>query len=210
MTPSFPVVLVLVAAASASAQRNPWFFQPLAQVREFLQLSDSQLQTILTNNGEYNRWAFEKQTRIQQVQTEIVHETAKENLDPVALGVRYAEVETTCREMKLQAATYQKKNADVLTDAQKAKMKILEEAMKLAPVIGESQGGNLMGGFAYAPLFFTSTSGGVGGSLIGGVIPTANGCYSPGLTAVIRTGDFSSEAVSASEPGRSARRSPLP
>ncbi|HWQ53958.1 MAG TPA: hypothetical protein VN442_09745 [Bryobacteraceae bacterium] len=38
-----------------------------ASAKEFLQLSDSQLETILANNGEYNRFSQEKQTRIRQV-----------------------------------------------------------------------------------------------------------------------------------------------
>ncbi len=61
-------------AFTLSAQQNP-FFAPLVQVKQFFQLSDPQLRTILMNNDEYNRWSFEKQNRIRQVQTEIVEET---------------------------------------------------------------------------------------------------------------------------------------
>jgi len=184
---------LLMIGASAWAQPNPWLYQPLGQVQQFLQLTDTQLQTILTNNGNYNQFAMTKQTRISQLQSEIATETAKDTLDPMALGVRYAEIETICREMKDQASTSQQKNTSVLTDPQKAKLQVLQDALKLAPVISDAQSGNLIGTFAYAPLFFTGTSGGtVSGSIIGGFIGPASGCYSPFPTAVVRTGDFSS------------------
>ena len=187
------LVVVALSATSASAQPNPWFYQPLGQVQQFLQLTDSQLQTILTNNDAYNQFAMTKQTRISQVQSEIATETAKENLDPMALGVRYAEIETICREMKDQAVTYQTKNTAILTDPQKAKLQVLQDAVKLAPVISDAQSGNLIGPSTYAPLFFTSTSGGTtSGSVIGGVIGPVSGCYSPSITGVLRTGDFTS------------------
>src|SRR5437867_10752431 len=93
---------LLLFATSAWAQTqtfpNPWFYQPLAQAKDFFQLSDAQLQAILTNNGDYNQIAITKQTRISQLQTEIAAETAKDTLDPMALGSRYAEIETICRE----------------------------------------------------------------------------------------------------------------
>ncbi len=189
---SFSAMLLLIAA-SAWAQPNPFkWYQPLGQVKAFLQLSDGQLQTILTNNDEYNRWSAEKQSRIRQVQSEIAEETAKEPLDPNALGIRYAEVESICREMKDRATEYRTRNMDVLNQDQKAKLKVLEDAMKLAPIISEAQYGNLIGGSSSAPYAFTSTSVGIGGSVIGGIIGPANGCYLPFPTGVVRFGDFTS------------------
>jgi hypothetical protein len=191
---SLPAILFLiVACASAQTQTvpNPWFYQPLGQVQQYLQLTDAQLQTILTNNGDYNQFAMTKQTRISQLQTEIAAETAKDSLDPMALGVRYAEIETICRDLKNQAGTYQQKNTSVLTDPQKAKLQVLVDAVKLAPAISDAQSGNLIGSSTYAPLFFTSTSTGTtSGSVIGGILGPVSGCYSPIPTAIVRTGDF--------------------
>lgn len=189
MKRSTTLVLSLFAA-SAWGQTvtvpNPWFYQPLGQAQQFLQLTDSQLQTILTNNNDYNQFAMTKQTRISQLQAEIAAETAKDTLDPMALGTRYAEIETTCRELKDQATAYQTKNTAVLTDPQKAKLQVLRDAVNLAPVISDAQSGNLIGSSTYAPLFFTSTSTSVGtsGSVIGGMIGPVGGCYSPSRTAV--------------------------
>ncbi len=174
------LAFLLLIVTSAWAQPNPWFYQPLGQVRQFLQLTDSQLQRILTNNDEYNRWSAEKQTRIWQVQSEIADETARDSLDPMALGIRYAEIESICRETRNQATAYQKKNTDILTDPQKARLKLLEDAMKLAPVISEAQGGNLIGEFTYAPPFFTNASGStISSGMIGGIIGPATGCSLP-------------------------------
>ncbi len=182
MKPSIPAVLLLFVT-SAFAQS---FFRPYEQLRQFLQLTDSQLQSILTNNGEYNRFVQEKQARIWQVQVEIREETAREPLDPPALGIRYAEIEALCREMKDRADRLRTKNVDLLNADQKTKLKILEDALKLAPVVAEAQYGNLMSVSVPAPYAFTSSAIGIG--VIGGGI---SGCYMPLIpTTAIRRGDF--------------------
>ena len=179
--------IILVCAASASAQLMPTFYQPLGPVKEFLQLSDSQVQSILSNNNEYSQWSLGKQSRIQQVQTEIAQETAKPNLDSMAIGVRYTEVELICRDIRQQIPVYQKKNTDVLTDSQKAKLKVLDDAVKLAPIIAEAQNANLMvgGGSSYSTGAF-----GLGAISFAGVPALANGCYSPFPGNVIPSSRF--------------------
>jgi hypothetical protein len=113
------------------------------------------------------------------VQSEIADETGKSPLDPNALGIRYAEIQAICREMKDRANEYQTRSMNVLNQDQKTKQKVLEEALKLAPVISEAQYGNLIGGSTSAPYAFTSASLGIGGSVIGGIIGPVNGCYLP-------------------------------
>src|SRR5262249_16061580 len=152
----FPApVTLLVFAASAWAQ--PTFYQPFQQVQQYLQLTDSQVQTILSNKNDYNQLATSRQPRISQLQTEIATETSRDTLDPMALGTRYAEIETICRELKSQAGTYQQKNTSVLTDPQKTKLQALQDAVKLAPVISEAQSGTLLGTATAAPLSYTRT-----------------------------------------------------
>jgi len=109
---------VLLAAVPAAAQLR--WFEPLVQLKQFLQLTDSQLQTILMNNDEYNRWSSEKQNRIFQVQTGIFEETVKSLLDANAIGVRYVEIETICREMTEHANLVRARNLDGLNQDQKA------------------------------------------------------------------------------------------
>lgn len=193
---------LLLIAATAWGQSYPFpYFQPLSQLKDFLQLSDSQLQTILSNNGAFNQFAANKQSRIAQVQTEIAVETAKETLDPVALGVRYAEVESICRDMKSQAVTYQQRNTSVLTDPQRTKLQVLQDAMKLAPVISEGISGNLIGTFNSTPTYFTSTgsiTGPVGAFIFTGY---AVGCdfYLPVAGNIIPAGAFFKASVPEAE-----------
>ncbi len=178
------MLMLLAAAASTATAQTPTYPglypQPLAQVKEFLQLSDAQVQIILANNEEYNRWSAAKQARGSQVQGEIAEETAKDVLNPMALGVRYVEVETICREMKAQAAVSLKKNVDVLTAPQKAKLQVLQDAIKLAPVISDAQSGNLLATSGFFPQFFSSGNG-IFSAIIGGIGP-ASGCYFPSVS----------------------------
>jgi hypothetical protein len=196
------VATLLFIGASAWAQSIPVNYVPLGQVKEFLQLSDAQLQTILTNNDEHNRWIYDNQTRIWQVQTEIAQETAKSPLDPNALGIRYAEVETICLEMKDKVNEYRTRNLDVLAQDQKARLKVLEDAIKLLPVISEAESGNLMGGGSYAPRFFTGGSGStIIGTLVGGLIGPASGCSLS--LPIVDPATFNSRTADSSAPIRS-------
>ena len=174
-TVSARLLALIVFAASAQAQLTQPFYE---QLKDFLQLSDSQLQTILGHNDEYNRYADRQRRRMDQVHTELAAETAKETLDPMALGVRYAEIESICRDLKNQAVTSQQKNTSVLSNPQKAKLQVLQDAMKLAPVISQGLSANLFGTFTYPPSFFTGTYD--GGIILQTLLTDTGifGCYS--------------------------------
>jgi hypothetical protein len=181
------VVLSLFASFSAWSQIGipvpaP---QPLTQVRQFLGLTDTQVSAILRNNNDYNSFYFQQQQQIQKAQAQIAVETAKDVIDPMALGTLYAGIESACRELRDRVASSQKQNLAILTDAQKAKLNTLNDALKLAPVISEAQSGNLLGSGGF---FFTSSAGGV---LLGITSsPAILGCG--GASPVFRNGDFSS------------------
>lgn len=170
------LLVTLLSLMSAVEAQTVKLYQPLGQVKAFLQLSDSQLQTILANNDDYMQWSFGKQARIQQVQNEIAAETAKDSLDPLALGLRYVEIQTICREIRDRVVETRTRNADVLNQDQKTKLKILDDAMKLAPVIAEAQAGNLLGGYSYGLPFFPSS---FVSTAVTGVFSPANGCSLP-------------------------------
>jgi hypothetical protein len=72
------------------------------------------------------------------VQGEIGEETAKDPLNPGALGVRYAEVEAIRREIAERNKKLIADNLAVLTSAQALKLKALEEALKLVPTSNEA------------------------------------------------------------------------
>ena len=115
-----------------------------AQLKQYLGLSDAQVDTIVRLNMEYNRLAAEKSLRSAQVQSEIAEWTAKEPLEPMALGLRYTELEVIRRELRDGLARTREKTLAVLDTAQKAKLKALEDAMKLQPVIAQAQCENLL------------------------------------------------------------------
>lgn len=196
MKTSYAAVLLLIlfgVSASAQIVQNPFYPEPLADLKAFLQLTDVQLTTILMNNNDYNRWSMDKQNRIRQVQSEIADEMAKEDLDPGAIGIRYAEIEAICRDMAAHAADSRTKNVQVLTDPQRTKLKVLEDAMKLQPTIAQAQSGNLLGSPNVAPAAFAGVGLGiVTGTVSGSFVGSAYGCYQPmSLVPALRTGDFS-------------------
>ncbi len=183
-----PVCLLLGRAAAQSPITIP---SPVPSLRAFLGLTDTQMQTVLQNNDGYNRYSIEKQQRIHQIEIEIAQETAKENLDPTTLGIRYAEIEVNCRQLKQKAAEIQASNLGLLTDDQKAKLKTLESLIPLIPVLTQAQLTNLLGGGQTPPMTINgsfSYTGTVG--LLS--MPGLQAC-APRISTVtvIRGGDFS-------------------
>jgi hypothetical protein len=100
----------------------------------------------------------------------------------MAIGTLYAGVESACRQLRESAANSQKANISILTEAQKAKLNTLNDAIKLAPVISEAQFGNLLGTQASTILAFN----GVYSGIFSGTIPGVTGSPSDILLGVPR------------------------
>lgn len=132
------LLLVFTLAAASWGQgtipinRGP----ALTQIREYLALTETQFSRIQQQNNDFSRWSFTQSQRMFEVQREIGVETARQPLDPVALGLRYAEVETIRRVIAERSAKLVPDNVAVLTEVQKMKLKALEEAMRLAETAG--------------------------------------------------------------------------
>jgi hypothetical protein len=173
----FPIALVLCSWLAISAFSQTTFPSPqtpLSQVQQFLGLTDSQVSAIIQNNNDYNTFSFQEQQTIQHAQSAIAVEIAQDQLDPVAIGNLYAGIESACRDLRSKAATVQQQNVSVLTDVQKAKLNMLNDAMKLAPIISEAQSDNLLGSTNSPPFIFGAFSSGSFTSLIG--FPPVPGC----------------------------------
>ena len=69
---------------------------------------------------------------------EIAAETARENLDAMALGLRYLELEVNCREVTEAFGKLRTQNLALLNDSRKVKLKVLEDALKLSNTIQAS------------------------------------------------------------------------
>src|SRR5712691_11410240 len=87
---------------------GPISFFP-ADLKQYLSLTDTQVNAIVQLTSDYSQMAFDKQQRIFQVQNEIADENRKDPLDPMALGQRYAEIEWTRRDLGKQLTTLRDK-----------------------------------------------------------------------------------------------------
>lgn len=184
--------LLSLGCISSQAQiiiRDPYPQLPFQQVKDYLGLTDAQVSQIVLNLNDYGRLVAQRQQRMFQVQSEIQVETARSPLDPAALGIRYAEIESICRNVRDESIAARDRNLGVLTDAQKAKLKALDDAYKLFPIINEAQNAGLLAppgpyaGFGqqtwFNPSAFSSPV-------------SLSGCQQPTITgSVIRNGDFS-------------------
>jgi hypothetical protein len=130
--------------------------QPFSQLQQYLGLTDSQVNTILLNNNDYNNFMFDQERLIQNAQIEIAAQTAKDQLDALTVGTLYVGIENACRDLRDRAAATQTQNISILTDAQKAKLNMLNEALKLAPIISEAQSRNLLGTPTSSPFGFSN------------------------------------------------------
>ena len=151
---------------------------PFQLVKAYLDLTDAQVSQIGLNLSDYIQLVAQRQQRMFQVQSEIQVETARSPLDPTALGIRYAEIETICRNVHDESITAQNRNLALLTDAQKAKMKLLDDAYKLFPIINEAQKAGLLMPPAPYPsvgVWFNVSSFGSSG------MPTLYGCQQAGV-----------------------------
>jgi hypothetical protein len=175
--------LLVCAVCSHSAWSQSPIPQPaLTGLRQYLSLTDDQVKAISQNNNDYATFTYDQQQQIQQAQSQIAVETAKPQLDPIALGTLYAAIETTCRGLRDKAAAVQQQNISILTDAQKAKLNMLSDAVKLAPTVLEAQAENLLASAGLPQLSFSP------GFSIAGFIGLPSGSLS-GCTS-IRSGNF--------------------
>ena len=160
----------------------PPIYRLPAELRDYLALTVPQAIKISEQNNEFVRWSSARSLRMAEVQSEIAIETAREPLDPAALGVRYAEVEAIRREITERNTKLIAANVAVLTPAQVVKLKALEEAMKLVVTSSQAQSLKLLpdacsvptlairgGDFAPAPgrVILDPVAGGLGYSIFG-------------------------------------------
>lgn len=158
--------------AAAGLAQPISFFPPALQ--SYLSLSDAQTSQILQINQAYTDFGSSRYSRIYQVQAEIAAETAKSPLDPYAIGIRYAEIETIRREMNTELIAVRARIRAVLTDPQIAKVKALEDAAKLYPTYSAAQCLNIAEPQSVAHWFntdqFVSTP--VPASIVGALVPS--------------------------------------
>ena len=133
------------------------------ELQKYLDLSNTQVDAIRRANLDLTTFTARKQFRMALVQAEIREWTPKDPINAIELGLRYAELEVIRREIGDEQKKTVAKARGVLNAAQLAKLKVLEDAVKLQPLINDAVCENLMNPAAPQPM-------GVIGGAIGGVI----------------------------------------
>nr|MDQ2901343.1 hypothetical protein [Acidobacteriota bacterium] len=140
--PFVPVVLPYVPPAPAPTFCGSPVF-PLA-LREYLNATDVQIAVIAQASTDYNDIFQRRQNRIADVQVEIRDEAAKEQPDPLELGVRYVELQLISQDLQRQAADLRQKARSALTGDQAAKLKSLDDLIAAQPALRVLQGCDLL------------------------------------------------------------------
>ncbi len=126
------LALFVLSVPTALAQIPDWLnvflFPP--ELKAYLDLSDDQVARIRQLNSQLDTFQASKGHRQVQVHIEIGQETAKETLDPMALGIRYLELEVIRREIEAERKRTASEVQTVLNPAQKTKLATLQEALR--------------------------------------------------------------------------------
>ncbi len=135
-----PVFLLSFEAVFAQGLFSP-FPDPL---KKYLELTDPQVSEILAKNERLGQFRSSKLLRQVEVQFEIAQETGRATLDPMAIGVRYLEIETIRREIEAESKKTMTEIQTLLTSSQKAKLSTLEEVLRQQDTACAAVSWNLM------------------------------------------------------------------
>lgn len=113
-------------------------------LRLYLLLSSDQAEAIAGLNRANGQKESDDQQQIAQLQAQISRETARDTIDPLALGALYAQIETIRRGEVADRTALLASAPAVLSDAQRVKLASLDAARKLQPLIGEATCENLL------------------------------------------------------------------
>ena len=157
---------------------------PSLALRQYLDLTNAQVASIVRLNTEAQRFQQEKFRRQAQVSFEISQEMRRDTLDPMAIGLRFVELEAIRRDIAAEQARVARDVQALLTAAQRTRIQALQDVLRTYPVACEALAHNLMS----APQQTGQMPGGIiGGGAPGSIIFAAPAC---GGIGGIRTGDF--------------------
>jgi len=115
-----------------------------AGIIRYLNLTDSETAFVHQSVDAYNQVAGAKQQRVAQLRGEIANEDQQDPPDPMALGVRYAEIQTIRHDLANQQTALRTKLRASLDDLQRGKLDALSDARNLQPIVGDAQCANLI------------------------------------------------------------------
>ncbi|MGH9721704.1 MAG: hypothetical protein ACRD8O_15970, partial [Bryobacteraceae bacterium] len=108
-------------------------------LRLFLDLATDQVNTITRLTSDFNESSARRQQRIAQVQSEVAAELSRDVLNPMAIGLGLTEIEQLQRQIRDEQVRLRDRVRAVLTDVQRTRLKTLEDAQKLQPLISDAQ-----------------------------------------------------------------------
>jgi hypothetical protein len=143
----FAIALVFsLTLASAQVIPQSRFAFPSTELIRYFDLTESQVNTLRSNQSAFNSEVELKESRRMQLWVAIIFETAKMQPDPSAIGVRYVEMEMICRQINDERKRIKERQRAVLTPAQILRLDALEEALRLVPLANNAISGNLLEG----------------------------------------------------------------
>ena len=179
-------VIALLIAGAVVAQPISWIDGPFdSSLKAYLALTDEQIAKIRANNDALmSRILLEPSSSLSFA---IINELAKPAPDPSIVGKFYAELEYGCREKARLTAGTRAQNVSLLSDVQKAKLKVLTEASRLASVIQEAESANL---YRANTGFASFLLGGVGFPVGTGIVVGIPRPGQPSCFSTLRFGNF--------------------
>lgn len=127
-------VCLLVALSPVMEAQQPGPPGSGSALQQYLELTAAQMDALRRANIEFEAWVEALFDRAMLLEEEIDAETKKESPDPLAIGQRVVEIVRLSREMDAKMAETIKSNVALLTDPQKARLKVLEDALRLVPL----------------------------------------------------------------------------
>ena len=135
-------VLLTLPAGSAQIVGVITDFPP--QLKTYLELTNGQVNSIKKANADLDMFRATKLQRQFQVQAELAQETSKQTPDPMALGLRYVELEAIRRELQAEQQKAATTAQNVLTPSQKTKVAVLQQALLLYPTACSAMEQNIL------------------------------------------------------------------
>ncbi|MCC6395009.1 MAG: hypothetical protein IT167_30735 [Bryobacterales bacterium] len=133
------LVLLCCFAAAIPAQAPQPAVPPVPDaLRQYFDLSPDQVDALARLNDGFDHAAYPLRQRMAQLEQEIASLTAEAVPDPMALGVRYAEMEAIRRQLKDNLGKLRADARGTMTDEQRARLDRLDEAVRLQSVITQA------------------------------------------------------------------------
>jgi hypothetical protein len=126
------LALLFLSAAPLLAQGPP----VPSSIAEYLGLTPAQVARFVRNLDEHYARAAAVEERRDTVEAEIAAEALRDPVDPMALGLRLAELETTRREFVAQGREIIARHRSLLTPTQAARLEIVVAAMMASNQLG--------------------------------------------------------------------------